>query len=486
MLVPLEIPAGVRKVGTGLQAAGRWIDANLVRWREGSLRPVGGWKDFCTLDETPRGSFNWTDNSGTIWYAAGTYAGLYSIGESGVVTDITPVGYTGGRETGGEEGYGTWFYGLGDYGETEGGDVVGLPATTWAFDSWGENLIACADTDGKIYEWDTTGVAAVVTNAPTGCQSVMVTDERFVLALGADNDRRKVQWCDQEANTVWTPSATNQAGDIRLETSGGIMQGMRTRGQALILTSVDAHVASYVGQPFIYGFERVGDGCGVISKRAGAVFPSGAMWMGRDQFYLFDGSGVRPLPCEVADFVYDDLNRGQESIVFAVANTPHDEVWWFFPAGDATENNRYVAYNYRENHWLSGYLSRSTGVSRGVGQYPVWFEPGGAGYQHETGVQYGTLEPYAESGPVSMGAGDEAYMVRRCIPDDGTTGAAQLTIKARRYPDAAETTQGPFDISEKVSFRISGRQMRLRVSGVDGASWRWGIPRFDVMPRGQR
>ena len=42
MLIKLEIPPGLYKNGTEYQAAGRWTDANLVRWFENTLRPIGG------------------------------------------------------------------------------------------------------------------------------------------------------------------------------------------------------------------------------------------------------------------------------------------------------------------------------------------------------------------------------------------------------------------------------------------------------------
>ena len=42
-LVELRLPAGVARNGTEYQNKGRWIDAQLVRWFEGTMRPVGGW-----------------------------------------------------------------------------------------------------------------------------------------------------------------------------------------------------------------------------------------------------------------------------------------------------------------------------------------------------------------------------------------------------------------------------------------------------------
>jgi hypothetical protein len=88
------------------------------------------------------------------------------------------------------------------------------PATTWTLDNWGEYLLACSNADGKIYEWDLNiandGVA--LTNAPVSNKAVLVTAERFVFALGAGGNARKVAWSDQEDNTTWTPASNNQAG----------------------------------------------------------------------------------------------------------------------------------------------------------------------------------------------------------------------------------------------------------------------------------
>src|SRR5690606_11662406 len=112
-------------------------------------------------------------------------------------------------------------------------------------------LVACMDGDGDIWEWqiNTGNPAAQVSNAPTGCTGLIVTQERFLFALGAGGDPRKVQWCDQEDNTTWTPAATNQAGSFILETNGEIRCGIKQPNETLILTSTDLWSARYLGAP---------------------------------------------------------------------------------------------------------------------------------------------------------------------------------------------------------------------------------------------
>ena len=88
--IPLQIPPGVFKNGTDYQSKGRWNYANLVRWFEGTIRPVGGWRkrSETQLSGMARGLINWRDNSNNRRIGIGTHSKLYSVSESGTITDI--------------------------------------------------------------------------------------------------------------------------------------------------------------------------------------------------------------------------------------------------------------------------------------------------------------------------------------------------------------------------------------------------------------
>ena len=201
--------------------------------------------------------------------------------------------------------------------------------------------------DANVYSWDpntgTGTAAAAVSGAPTGT-ALVVTEERFLFVLGAAGDNRKVQWCDQEALTTWTASATNQAGDQTLVTPGKLMCGRRIRGGTLLWTDQDVHLATYIGQPLIYSFQRVGDLCGIISRGAAVTVDSRAFWMGANRFYMFDGI-TRPMLCDVADGVFSDFNTTQRTKVVAYHDPQYNEVWWLYPSGASTEIDRAVVYN---------------------------------------------------------------------------------------------------------------------------------------------
>ena len=282
--IPLKIPPGVYRNGTEYQSAGRYYDSSLVRWFEGTMRPVGGWRKRSTSQMTGacRGFINWRDNSGSRWIAAGTHSKLYAMNEAGTLKDITPSGFApGSADAVAKIGYGYGPYGSYAYGVARPDTGTFTAATTWSLDTWGEYLVGCSSSDGKLYEWQlgftTPTLAAAIANAPTSNEAVLVTAERFVFALGAGGNPRKVQWCDQEDNTVWTPATDNLAGDFELATPGTLLAGKRVKGVNLLFTDVDVHTAQYVGAPFVYGFEKAGSGCGLISAQSVAAIDTAAI-----------------------------------------------------------------------------------------------------------------------------------------------------------------------------------------------------------------
>ena len=490
-LIPLKLPAGQYRNGTDLMSQGRWRDINLVRWHEDALRPVGGWRQRASVDlnGVVRSMIAWEENDGLRQVAAGTYNSLYVINANGTATDITPTGLTAGRiDANINTAYGGGFYGNEEYGLPRADTETILPATTWSLENWGEYLLAMSYDDGKLYEWqgDVLTDAALIANAPTDCTGMMVTEERFVVCFGADGDPRKVQWSDREDNTTWTPAATNEAGDINLQTNGVILAGLRTRGQSLILTTEDAHTLTYSGPPFVYGVERVGTSCGLIAARAAASVDNGVIWMGLRGFFVYSGGRVQSIPCDVADYVFSDINKDQRSKVSCVVNSAWNEIWWFYPSADSLECDRYVAYDFVENIWITGEMDRTAGVDRGVFRYPMFIASDGELYEHEIGYSYGSSAPYAETGPISIGAGDNLMNVVELIPDEKTQGDVTATFKTRFYPNGSESEYGPFNMSNPTSVRFQGRQVRMRVEGSVATDWRVGIMRLDARQGGRR
>jgi hypothetical protein len=489
---PLKLPPGIYRNGTEYSSKSRYYDAHLVRFTEGTIRPFGGWNAHSTSTVTgkPRAIITWKDNSYVTWAAIGTESHLYAMSRVGVLYDITPVGFTSGNaDATAAGGYGSGTYGTGTYGTPRPDTSLVQDASAWSLDTFGQYLNGVMTEDGIVYEWqlNTAVVAAAVVNAPTGA-SLFVTQEGMLVVLAAAGIPRRVQWSDQQDNTTWTAGATNQAGDFDLPTNGRLMQGKKIRGSNLILTDIDAWTMTYTADTLVYGFEKIGSGCGAISRNCLAVPDSRAIWMGRTKFWLYDGY-VRELPSEVSDYVFSDMNVLQMSKVVCVPNARYSEVKWYYCSGASTEIDRYVTVNYGSDqmHWNIGIVTRLSGVDAGVFTYPLECGSDGYVYDHEYGFSYtGASSPYLETGPIELGNGDNVMYATRLFPDDKTVGDVSATFKVKFEPDASETSFGPYTLSQETDVRFGGRTTKVRYTGVTASDWRVGVPRLELVQGGKR
>lgn len=493
--IPIAFPPGIYHNGTEYDAKGRWFDTNLVRFYEGAIKPVGGWRVKSTSTVTGKGRaiITWKAKSLARWCAVGTESHLYAMDQTGAVSDITPSGFTAGvadAVSGG--GFGTATYGTGLYGVPGADSTSVQDCTVWSLDTFGEDLVGCTVDDGKLYEWtlNVASAATQITNSPTSCRALVVTNERFLTALGAGGDPRNVQWADQQSLTSWTPSTTNQAGSFPLQTAGKLMQGLRIQGSTLLTTDIDAWLMIFTPGNLVYRFDKVGDGCGACSQRCMANFDGNAAWMGRYNFWIYNGY-VQPLPCEVQDYVFGNLNYQQISKVSAFVDTQHGEITWQYPSSSSLEIDSYVTWNYRawergQLVWTYGSLARLSGADWGTFQYPLRVGTDGNVYEHEVGFAYGSLSPYLESGPIELGNGDTVFYATQLIPDDLTQGDIKVTFKGKFYPNGTETTFGPYTVASPTDVRFGARQVKARFTGVNLDDWRVGRYRLNVVQGGRR
>jgi hypothetical protein len=406
-----------------------------------------------------------------------------------------------------------------------GAEGVLLQSTKWSLDNWGEDVLA-QKFDGSIYYWDTSaGLSSNlasrtnVSNAPTKSRFMIVSgDDRHVICFGTETtigttstqDNMFIRWSDQESTSDWTPTATNTAGSQRLTSGNKINAAVRSRGAVLIWTDTALYQMQFIGPPFTFGFKQLGSNCGAVGINAAVDVSGISFWMGNDSFFRFDGA-VKKIPCSVQDYVFDDINVNAIGDVFCATNTDFNEVMWFYPSSDSLQIDRHVTFNYAENLWYTGSLSRSTWADRSVysNPYATEFDSSDttatistiygnkAGrtfvYAHEEGVNDAgsAMTAYIESGDIDIADGDNFMSISRFIPDfKNQVGEVDVTVKSRPYPATTQTTHGPFAIATtttKQDTRIRGRQLALRVSSdaVDD-KWRYGTLRFDGKPDGMR
>jgi len=424
-------------------------------------------------------------------------------------------------------GAGTW--GGGTFGSTSSLSNLNQ-LRLWSMDSFGEDLIACPRAGG-VYYWDTsaktlgTDRAVALTAlsganlAPTKGLQVLVSDvDRHVIVLGSDPisggsrsgsiDPLLVAFSDQENPAEWEPKSTNTAGSLRCSAGSEIIGGMRARQETLIWTDVALYSLQFVGPPLTFGLNLINEGVSLIGPNAMVNSPAGVFWMDKKGFYTYSGA-VSPVPCSVHSYVFDNLNEGQAYQFFAFLNKQFNEVGWFYCSTDSTTVDRYVTYNYVEQVWSIGQLSRTAWLDEGIVAFPRAAGVSSSTnylYQHETGNDADGSpmdDVYIESADFDIGDGEQFQFIRRMIPDvkfTGSGGSGQqinVVLKQRNYPgDSLSTDQTTSFTSSttKIDMRGRARQAALRFESDDDAStgvregvgFRIGGTRLDLQPNGRR
>jgi hypothetical protein len=351
---------------------------------------------------------------------------------------------------------------------------------------------------------------------PTKQNYIVVSDiYRFVLCFGTNEylsgtlDPMLIRWSDQESVVDWVPSATSQAGSIRLSTGSEIVTALQTRQEIVVWTDSALYSLQYVGAPDVWTAQILGDNISVIGQNARAVASGRVYWMGVDKFYMYDGR-VQTMRCDLRRHVFNNINLTQNQQIFAGTNEGFNEVWWFYCSADSTVVDSYVVYNYLEDVWYYGSLGRTAWIDSGLRDYPQAATYSYNLVSHELGVDdgtTGTLEPivaYIESAEFDIEDGQNFGFVWRMLPDvtfQGSTAASpQLTMTLYGMNGSGSgfnqtTSKGVTRTSTAVIeqftniiyTRIRGRQMIMKAQSDGlGVTWQLGAPRIDVNVDGQR
>ena len=408
------------------------------------------------------------------------------------------------------------------WGVTSFGSVSGISSAgqlrLFSQDVFGEDLVF-NPRGGGIYYWDESGgtgsrgvditTISGASDAPTIALQVMVSDiDQHVIAFGSNPigssaiDPLFVRFSDQENAIDWTPTATNTAGGVRINSGSQIIGAVQGRQEIIIFTDVSVHSMRFVGAPFTFQFQTISSDISMISPNAAVNARGSIYFMDKGGFYSYNGS-VQPLPCSVKEFVFSNLNVDQAFKVFAAENNAFSEVSWFYPVGTGdTEVTNYVTFNYAENLWSVGTLIRGAWRGAGTRNNPlassiITSTDANYLYSHEEGFDDdgSAMTAFIESGDLEMDDGERFMLINRVIPDfafSGTTGDASIdmTIKGKDFPLQDASTLSSSTITSSTlqnHIRVRSRSpiVRLESTGV-GYGWRLGDLRFDIRTDGKR
>ena len=418
-------------------------------------------------------------------------------------------------------------YGVGTWGAGAWGSSTPLSASNqlrlWTHDNYGENLIMNV-RGGGIYEWiENNGVTTRAVElagrsganlVPTvGLQAITSETDRHLVILGADPisggvrtgsiDPMLVAFSDQENELDFEPLITNTAGSVRLSSGSQIVGGCKARQEILIWTDTSLYSMQFVGPPYTFAVNLINEGAGLVGPKACATAPNGTFWMSNNNFYLYNGS-VQTVRCQVQNYVFSDINLDQAYKIHAFTINDKTEVGWFYCSANSDNIDRYVLYNYTEDAWSYGQLTRTAWLDTGVEPYPRAVTNGYL-YQQEYGFDADgspMTNVYIQSSDFDIGDGESFQFIRRLIPDfkflqNENDCSVNIVLQTRDFPGNSLSTDSTSSIKSstgQVNVRGRGRQAALRFESDDdatddgnlGIGWRLGATRIDIRQDGRR
>jgi hypothetical protein len=370
---------------------------------------------------------------------------------------------------------------------------------------------------------------------PSATYQVITSEvQEFVICFGANNyypgvpsgtapstfNPMLVRWSDQANAYQWVPQLTNQSGEYTLSNGSFIMGARATRQEILVWTDSAIYSMQYLGAPYVWGFQILMDNISIMGPNSMITINNVTYWMGRDRFYMYDGT-VKTLPCTLKQYIYADINQDQSYQVFAGSNEGYNEVWWFYVSLSSgnTVVDKYVIYNFLENVWSYGTMSRTAWLETGTQPFPIAADYNNRLLNHEDGVDDNStsstqpIYAYVQSSDFEISqadAGQHFGFVWRMLPDvnfnGSTTNNPEVTIQllpaqnsgspygnadspavtsAQNYTNLPEYTVQLY--TGQVYTRLRGRQMAFRISSSGiGTTWQLGVTRFDIRPDGRR
>ena len=496
-------------------------------------------------------------DSNTFTFEATTTATSTTTSQGG--TGITVVVYMPAGYPIATAGYGwgtsTWSRGTWGSGSTV---PIFQPARLIFMDKFNNDLVfntqydTVSGTGGEIYYWSyntafsndavlLSSLAGAVA-VPQKVTKILFTAQGFLLALGCTNydptasapnylgtyDPLLIRWSNVDPDIGpepenWRPLVTNTAGFLRLQSGSRIVTAINTRQETLVFTNTSLSSIQFLGTAEVFGLQELSHNISIIGPNALVGSNNITYWMGRDRFYTYSGR-VDTLPCTIRQYIFTDINFTQSALIFAGVNNKFTEIIWFYCSAASSEIDRYVVFNYLENIWYYGQLSRTAWIDSGVFNNPVGLSNGWV-YQHENGTNDGQplgaaplpITSYIQSADVDIDDGDKYMLIRRVIPDinfrgsdtnNEVTGAAiipeaDITVGVRNFPGAVSATTNAEgqptgativtatatvdQYTNQVFIRARGRQMNFRIgSDTVGTQWQLGMPRVDARPDGTR
>jgi len=379
------------------------------------------------------------------------------------------------------------------------------------FTQFGDVVIG-TDNSSKLQAWTlgtSTAFADLSASAPVAKYVTVVRD--FVVVANtfesSKQEQYRVRWSGLNDETVWTPSATNQA-DYQDIADGGQIMGIRGGEFGLVLLERSIHRMSYIGSPLIFQFDNISRNKGCMVSGSIAQYQGITFFLSDDGFYMCDGQQVIPIGSEKVDrWFLDDVSENDYPTMSAAVDPVRKLILWNYKSKDGSR--KLMAYNFTTKKWTytdagTDFISDASSASSTLEELDsisssidalatpldsILFTGGkyflGGTLASKVITYTGTpMTARIQTGDIEAGGQSLLTLARPQVDQ----GSATVSVASRRLLSQDITYSTPVAASDdnRVSLRGSGKYHRIEVNPT-GARWKSAVAvDIDLVAQGVR
>lgn len=237
------------------------------------------------------------------------------------------------------------------------GAYTGSTENRWRFAQFGNASLAVNETEVMQVSTATGTAFADIATAPKA--RIVETASGFVLAFALNSSLVGGDFPDSWAcsgiydHLTWTPGPSTQAANGRLlDTPGDIRAARRIGKDVAVYKERSMYLGRYVGPPVIWSFELVAANAGALSHESVIDTGTAHVFIGRDDFWIFDGSRPRPIGAPVKEWFFSHSDATYRYRIRSFFDQFKNLCWWFYPTpGSGGELTDALVYNLNNDRW---------------------------------------------------------------------------------------------------------------------------------------
>ena len=178
--------------------------------------------------------------------------------------------------------------------------------------------------------------------------------------------------------TDWNGPTSNQVNMASSKVVKGIPVRGGTNSPSGLFWATDSLIrVSFTGTtPLYWRYDIISSQISTISSSCFVEMDGIFYWMGVDRFYQYNGAVSVLANDKNVNWLFDNLNFVQRQKVWATKVPRYNEIWFFYPRGDATECTDAIIFNVKDKIWYDAGSApgsrRSCGYTTEVFPTPIW------------------------------------------------------------------------------------------------------------------